>query len=460
MKPLRDYQTRAVDALTKSAEEGVRRMILRAPTGAGKTRIAREIVDRCVANDSTIVFVAPRNEIIEQTSADLDSADIDHGIIQADHWRKRPYLKAQVASIATLVRRKLAPPDVLFLDEAHLHLDGAKRLVARFPDSIVIGLTATPARLDGRGLGEIYETIIPVAETRELIDLKYLVPYRVFRPSTPELAGVRTTAGDYNKKDLSGIMDTARVVGDVVEHWKQFAEGRSTLVYTVSVEASMKLAEAFRRAGVSAMHVDAESTPPYRAAAVQGLRDGTLRVVCNVELFTYGVDVPRVSCISMARPTKSLPLYLQMTGRGLRPFPGKQDLVVIDHAGNTYRHDFPDAIHTWTLNGVTHKNGDRPPSLRTCTSCYAVCPSSMTACPQCGVPFPIIPREVQQVRGSLVEAVRKDWRVLSISGRERALAKWLRTKSQAQAIAIYHAVFREAPTEAVWAAARRANEPL
>lgn len=458
MSALRPYQTRAIDAATDVVNAGKRRLILQAPTGAGKSVIIREMISRLHVNGARACFVAPRREIVEQLSQHLDHVGVDHGVLQGSHWRRRPWLPVQVASVSTLVRRDLEAPDVLFLDEAHLHLDAAKSLVARFPTSIVVGTTATPARLDGRGLGELYEAIVPVVGVRELIDLGFLCPFQVFAPSSPELAGVRTTAGDFNRKDLARVMDTPTIVGDVVETWMKLAAGRSTIVFAVSVEASQKLVEAFRARGVRAAHVDAETPQAERDRVVKALGTGALQVACNVELFTYGLDVPRVSCISVARPTKSLALHLQMLGRGLRTFPGKTSLAILDHAGNTLRHDFPDAPRTWSLNGIERKRKERPPSLRTCTSCYAISPGGSIACTICGVPFPVVRREVTQRAGELVLAQpAAHWRALSEQARARKLAHWLRTKPFAQAVAIFRNVFKAEPSPDLFREAQAMN---
>lgn len=459
MKPLRDYQASAIDALTRAVEDGRKRIILRAPTGAGKTRIAREIVDRCVTHGAGAVFVAPRNEIIEQTSDELTSAGIKHVVLQANHPEDYP---VKVASTATLARREVQTPAVLFLDEAHLWLDVAKKLVERFPTSVVVGLTATPERLDGRGLGEIYEEIIGVTETRDLIALRYLVPARVFGPARPDMHGVRTTAGDYNRRDLSVLMDKPKIVGDIVATWKKLADGRTTIVYAAGVEASLHLRDAFRAAGINAEHVDAETPSAERADVVGRLREGSLPVVCNVELFTYGLDVPRVSCVSMARPTKSLALYLQMAGRGLRPFPDKDNLIVLDHAGNALRHGLPDLVHEWKLDGAKVRKRDVVGSLRTCKRCFAIFSSTMEKCPECGLVVEKKLRRVDHVDGELLElqpVVRKaaKWSGLSDDARIRAFAKWLRTKSEGQAYAIYYNCFGARPTPFITKQAQRLN---
>ncbi len=459
MKPLRDYQTAAIDALTKAVENGRKRVILRAPTGAGKTRIAREIVDRCVTHGEGAVFVAPRNEIIGQTSDELTGAGIKHVVLQANHPEDYP---VKVASTATLARRDIRTPAVLFLDEAHLWLDVAKKLIERFPTSIVIGLTATPERLDGRGLGEIYEEIIGVTETRDLIEKKYLVPARVFGPATPNMDGVRTTAGDFNRGDLAVLMDKPKIVGDIVGTWKKVADGRTTIVYAAGVEASLHLRDAFRAAGIHAEHVDAETPADERADVVGRLREGTLPVVCNVELFTYGLDVPRVSCVSMARPTKSLALYLQMAGRGLRPFPDKDNLIILDHAGNALRHGLPDLVHEWKLDGAKLRKREVG-SLRTCKRCFAIFAPTLEKCPECGLVVEKKLRQVDHVDGELLElqpVVQKvgKWAGLSDDARIRAFAKWLRTKSEGQAYAIYYNCFGARPTPFIAKQARKLNE--
>lgn len=458
-KPLREYQASAIDALTRAVENGRKRVILRAPTGAGKTRIAREIVDRCVTHGAGAVFVAPRNEIIEQTSAELTSAGIKHVVLQANHPEDYP---VKVASTATLARREVQSPAVLFLDEAHLWLDVAKKLIERFPESIVIGLTATPERLDGRGLGEIYEEIIGVTETRDLIALKYLVPARVFGPASPNMDGVRTTAGDFNRGDLATLMDKPKIVGDIVGTWKKLADGRSTIVYAAGVEASIHLRDAFRAAGIHTEHVDAETPAAEREDVVGRLRDGSLPVVCNVELFTYGLDVPRVSCVSMARPTKSLALYLQMAGRGLRPFPDKDNLIILDHAGNALRHGLPDLVHEWKLGGAKVRKREVG-SLRTCKRCFAIFAPTLEKCPECGLVVEKKLRQVDHVDGELLElqpVVQKTakWAGLSDDARIRAFAKWLRTKSEGQAYAIYYNCFGQRPTPFISKQAHRLNE--
>lgn len=450
MNELRGYQRFAVDRARTLVKEGKRRIILQAPTGSGKSVIVREIIVRLSANRKRSVFVAPRAEIVEQLSKHLDDVGIDHGVLVGSHWRARPWLPVQVATSATLLRRDVPPPDVLFIDEAHLHIDSAKALVERFPRALIIGTTATPARLDGRGLKEVYEVIVPVVSVRTLIDAGHLCEFQVFAPFLPALDAVRTTAGDYNKKDLAALMDKPSIIGNVVDHWIRLANGRSTIVYAVSVEASKKLALAFREHGVNAEHTDAETPAMERADVVDRLRNGRLTVACNVELFTYGLDVPCVSCVVVARPTKSLPLHLQMLGRGLRPHPGKENLLVLDHSFNTLMHGFPDMDREWSLDGIVKKPGQRIPALRLpCEVCGAVCPSSALVCTLCGNFFPKKPRIVLHRPGELEEvgATMKS-RAASFNPTQRAerLAGWMDADvrngwSRGRAYAIYKSVF-------------------
>lgn len=428
---LRPYQSRAIDCARGRFSAGVRRLLLVAPTGSGKTVIARAIIEAAVARGTRVVFVAPRKELIEQTSKHLDGAGIDHGILQGAHWRHRPWLPVQVATTPTLMRRDLAePPGLMFLDEAHVFHRAALSLRERFPDAALIGMTATPIRLDGRGLGEIFEEFVTVAEMRELIDAGHLTGFRILAPPWGVVIGaVRTTAGDYNRADLSRAVDRPKLTGDVVDTWVRRADRRPTITFAVDVAHSKHLVEEYRARGVRAVHVDADSAPAERVEATRGLSDGRIDVVCNVELFTYGVDVPRVSCVSIARPTQSLALHLQMLGRGLRPSPGKDDLLVLDHAGNTYLHGFPDEIRNWSLDGTKKAKGARPPSLRRCLQCFGLSRAGAEACELCGAAFPVSQgREIRHVDGELQEAggFAAYARKATEEHRIRSLAKWIK----------------------------------
>lgn len=395
---LRPYQEHAIRRLRSAITSGHRRILLVAPTGAGKTLIAREVIAGAVGLSRRVTMVAPRRELVDQCSAALDGVGIDHGIMQSQHWRTRPWLPVQVATTATLMRREMRSPDIMMLDEAHLGLDASIKLVERFAKSIVIGLTATPCRSDGRGIGEIFTELVEAVTPAQLVTDGYLVPTIVYAPSAPDLSGVRTARGDYARGQLASAVDRPHLTGDAVSHWKKLARGRSTIAFAAGIEHSKHLAKAFREAGIDACHVDGSSKS--RQHVLGDLRNGTLTVATCADLFTYGIDAPIVSCITVCRPTQSLALHRQMIGRGMRTFKGKSDLLVLDHAGNTNRHGGPCEVIEWTLCGKVRRKSDASP-VRTCPMCFRTHRPRPT-CPGCGHAYVAVTREpIEQRAGEL-----------------------------------------------------------
>jgi DNA repair protein RadD len=276
---------------------------------------------------------------------------------------------------------ELPAADLVIVDEAH-HSPAAtyQRLLAAYPNATIIGLTATPCRGDGRGLGGTFELMIEGPPVVELIDGKYLVGTRVYAPVRPDLTGVHVRRGDYVEAELAARMNTAKLVGDVVEHWCRLAERRPTVVFAVDVAHSVHLRNEFRRAGVLAEHLDGSTPLEERDQILAQLSDGRIEVVTNCMVLTEGWDQPNVSCLILARPTKSLGLYRQMVGRCLRTWPGKTEALILDHAGATFEHGFAEDPIEWTLfedrraENKKHSARGTPhaPALTTCPECSAV----------------------------------------------------------------------------------------
>jgi superfamily II DNA or RNA helicase len=397
MIALRPYQVRAVQDLRLAVAQGARAPLLVAPTGSGKTIMAREIVDGAVRKGGKVLFLAPRRELIYQTADKLVQAGIYHGILMAGEAQTlhRP---VQVACIPTLHARclrtnraALPQASVVLVDEAHLAVAQMTRdILAQYPDAVIIGLTATPCRGDGRGLGEIFDRIVPGPTVAELTQDGFLVPARYFAPSAPDLAGVKITAGDFNERQLGERMDRPKLVGDVVSNWLRLARNRTTVVFATNVAHAMHLREEFERAGVATAHVDGETPPEERKGILRRLSEGHIEVITSVDVLTYGFDCPRLSCAILARPTKSITRYLQSIGRVLRPFAGKADALIIDHAGSVDEHGFADEPREWRLDGATHKErqnasdrGGRERSNVTCGTCKFVF-AAQSHCPNCG----------------------------------------------------------------------------
>jgi DNA repair protein RadD len=225
------------------------------------------------------------------------------------------------------------------------------QLLEEYPKAVFIGLTATPVRLDGRGLGEIYGDIVEVVPMANLIADGHLVKPRVFAPFTPDMKNVRTVKGDYDATQAAEVMNQKQITGDIIKHWQHSAAGRKTIVFASSVLHSKNIVEAFMKAGISAKHLDANTPANERDQALQDWREGKFMVLSNMGLFVEGLDVPAASCCILARPTKSVTIYLQAVGRIMRPHESKTDCIILDHAGLTYEHGFVEMPRIWRLDG-------------------------------------------------------------------------------------------------------------
>ncbi|MDO9020542.1 MAG: DEAD/DEAH box helicase [Deltaproteobacteria bacterium] len=419
----RPYQVEGIEA-ARSLLAQVKRVLLVLATGGGKTIIAVLVALGALKKGKRVLFVGPRREIVGQAFWKLVEAgipELDCGVIMADgviphavtrqpYNARRPMAPVQVASIQTLTHRRLPPADVVFIDEAH-HATSETwaKVIAHYAEggSVVVGLTATPCRADGAGLGKWFDRLHVIASFAELAERGFLEVPRVFTtPRAPDLSKVKLTkAGDYNPEQLAAAMNTGGLVGDVVEHWQRHAEGRTTVVFAASVEHSRELCAAFRAAGVAADHVDADTEEAERDAALTRLARGESTVLCNMGICTEGWDLPRCKCVVLARPTKSLSLFLQMCGRGLRPWEGVSALL-LDHAGAVHEHGFPSDPREWSLDGRMKRKA--APSVRTCPKCYAAMPGGTLACTECGFIFPVEERDApSHVDGELMEAEAK-----------------------------------------------------
>lgn len=398
MSELRPYQLDAIHALRRSMANGAQSALLVAPCGAGKTAIAAAMIRAVREKCLPVQFLAPRRELIYQTSQRLESEGIDHGVIMAG---EQPSMlpSVQVACIPTLHARaiqreriQLPQASLLLVDECHLGIGGQSQQIIehyRAQGSRIVGLTATPARTDGRGLGDVYDDMVLGPSVAELIEGGYLVPTRYFSGNRPDLEGVKVQAGDYQSKELGKRADEPTLIGDVVSNWLRLARDRQTFVFAVNVAHSRHLCERFREHGIAADHIDGNTDLEERKAIHARLQSGETQVVCNCQVYTYGVDYPPVSCIVLACPTKSVTKYMQMVGRGLRTHPGKTDCMVLDHAGAVNEVGFVDDPMPWTLETTRkiqeekEKKENKTPDNMDCPQCKASFRPAKQ-CPSCG----------------------------------------------------------------------------
>lgn len=317
-----------------------------------------------------------RRELATQACNRLREFGTPYGLIMADE-PTRPSARVQVASVQTLVRRKVPPAKLVINDEAHLSTAKTwTAILEQYPEARILGFTATPWRLSGKPLVGQYDACVVVSTPSELREQGFLCPYVGFSYLTPDLTGVKTTGGDYNERESAAKMSGSLIVDNVVEEWCKHASELSTVVFAVTVEHSKTLCERFKAAGVAAEHLDGKTPKFQRDAILRRVDDGVTRVLCNVGVAVEGLDIPRLKCCVLARPTKSLARAIQMMGRVRRPWRGVTARIH-DHAFVIRAHGLPDDDRDYTLNAKEEK----PPSLRTCGACRALYVGNV--CPAC-----------------------------------------------------------------------------
>ena len=425
---LRPYQVDGINRVRNEFRAGAKSVVLVAATGSGKTVVSSDVMRSAVRKGSKVLFLAHRIELIAQTCDKLSAFDLEHNIYAPEkditairHKQVRKYGKSRVdpfASIAvgtvqTVSRRldKITEPDLIIIDETHLAIANSyQKICNAFPRARILGLTATPCRLDGRPLGEMFEKITVLATAQEIADMGFLVPFRAFSASeTVNLANIKTTMGDYDKKQLAEEMEKPRLIGNAVDHYKKLSHKRPAIAFCVSVKHAEQTAAAFRAAGYKSIAVSGESTSDERTAAIDGLATGEYDVVCNCGLYIEGLDQPCISCVILLAPTKSLSRYLQSVGRGSRPADNKKDCIILDHAGNVLRHGFPYDDREWSLDGAKKKKrgkkDDEPDvNITTCTECFAIFKKELSHCPACGTPVKkLVRKDIAHEDGELIE---------------------------------------------------------
>lgn len=422
MFELRQDQHEVRHKVNAALREGCKSLIVQAATGWGKTVWAADYIKRCVDVNKKVLVLVSTRELTKQWSEKLSAVGLSygelHGIYMAETEERE--LLEQFSNLPVVIaskdthhvrrrNRSFIKADLVIVDEAHLsttktwHLDHYMETDAR-----IIGLTATPARKNGKGLGEFFDLIIPAPSIKQLTNMKLLADAKYYAPAPIDyldLGSVPKRAGDYAPTELGKRMQNPRYVGDLVLHWQKFAQGRPTLIFCVDVKASKMTRDKFEEAGIACGHLDGKTPKEEREETLAKFRSGELQILTNCQLFCYGLDIPEISCVVMARPTLSITMHLQMLGRGLRTAPGKDHLLVLDHAGNIHTHGFADEKRKWTLqNGgepleMTYSNVKEIQKI-TCAACAHIY-HPQPECPNCGHRYEIQGRDVRWVHGIL-----------------------------------------------------------
>jgi len=399
---LRDYQVDAINQIDAELRKGNKRILLCASPGLGKTTIAAFMIERALKYNMPCLFIVRGRDLVYNASDRFREMKIDHSLYISGDWRFDPKKLVQTTSIDTMFARNTYPHSgsspLVFLDEAHKNYD---KIFDYYPNAFIIGMTGSPFSPDLSRYQSYVEPILPF----EARDMGFLVQDKVYCPHIINTDGVKMRAGDFDRKQLESVVTNSAVVGDVISDWVELGENRPTVVFATSIEHSLQLKHAFNERGIPAIHCDAKSSDQERKQARLDLESGKVKVLCNVDIFSVGWNCPIVSCIVLARPTWSLVWYLQAVGRGVRSYPGKENCIVLDNAGNVYRHGGHFRHREISLTPKDKKTKrEYDTKITTCSECYLIYdPTEHRACPDCGHEKDKKERRVNTIDGKLIE---------------------------------------------------------
>ncbi len=413
-------------ALVPSLRDALRRVrcaLLVAPCGFGKTVLFSWMAAEVAKREKRILILVHRDFLVDQVVAALESWGVRPGVIAAGRG-SLPHRTVQVASVWTLIRRldKAGHFNFIIADEAHHCADGNswERVLLAFPQAKVLGVTATPWRSSGRGLGAVFETLVMGPSVADLMESGRLSRYQAYAPTNLDLSGVKTTAGDYQNDQLAEAVDQPKIVGSAVSHYQKLCPGKRAVAFAVNVLHSQHIRDQFLAAGISCEHIDGTTPGDDRRRVIRRFTRGETLVLTNVGIVSEGFDIPAVEAALLLRPTQSLALHIQMCGRALRAAPGKAIATILDHAGNTARHGLPDDDREWSLGDApTRKRAAGEISVRICPACFAAVRPTVRRC-ECGHQFVVETEIPEHAEGELapvdLDAVRFERR------REQGLA--------------------------------------
>jgi superfamily II DNA or RNA helicase len=399
--------TQMMDPVRTAFIRGFKRPCLVGPTGSGKTRVFAAITEGARDKGNTVAILAHRVELIDQIDSALQDLGIHADIVASGFERRES--PVMLASVHTLIRRldRIAPPTLVIVDECH-HAAGSNTwgsILTRWSASKRLGVTATPIRLDGKGLATHFDTLVLGPTVQDLVDAGYLARPRVFAPPSIDTSGLHTLAGEFIAKETEERANKPSVTGDALSHYRQHAGGRPALAFCVSVKHASDVATQFRDAGYTAVMLKGGMDRQMRREALADFKRGAIQVITSVDIFSEGVDAPGVHCGIFLRPTQSLGLWRQQVGRIMRPAPGKDFAILLDHAGNCVRHGLPTEEPAWALTyDETKRKKTASISVRVCPKCFAASSARALTCSNCGERFKESARStVEEREGELVE---------------------------------------------------------
>lgn len=377
---LRDYQQTVYRKTVDAFRNGYKRPLVVLPCGGGKSYLFAEMARN---THGEVLILTHRRELLSQHNDLLNNLGIN----------------ARVSMVLTEANRlgQYQRPALIITDEAHLSRSPSWMQVLDYYNTYTVGFTATPVRLDGKPLGDMYDTLIEGVSVKWLIDNHRLAPFEYYAPTAVETDGLRVQGGDYVIRDMEKLMSDRAIYSNVLKSWQRLAEGDKTIAYCVSVKHAKETAAMFRAAGYSAQAIDGNTPDKQREDIMQKFRNGTIQILCNVGIISEGVSIDDVSCCLLLRPTESHALYWQQAMRSMRYQPGKI-AKIIDCVGNYTRNPLPDADVTWSLQSAPKKRKPLDDNgnffIRMCPSCFKVFQAA-PICPYCKEPYPLHPREIK-----------------------------------------------------------------
>ena len=411
-KNLRPYQIE----LIKNARyilKSNKSLIIQGSTGMGKTVLASFMLKALAEQNKRGLFICHRRELIEQASKSFNDFNINHAIIGTG-YKKDLENPIQICSALSLFNKLdlIKKPDFIIWDECH-HIASStwSKIFNYFPNAHHIGLTATPQRLDGKGLGKFFEKMVQAPPMRELINQGYLSDFDIYAPSKIDLEGVASKNGDYDQEQLNKVVNKSTITGCAIEHYKKICNNKKAIVFCVSINHSLEVVKKFNDAGIKAAHIDGQMTNKQRDELINKFQDGELKILSNVDIVGEGFDLPAIEAAILLRPTQSLTLYLQQVGRALRRSQGKDKAIILDHAGNVLKHKMPDFENIWDLNcsAVKKKDAVNPDNHKLCPECSLVVNRLQQEC-NCGHCFSLA-RKVEILEGTLSKIEKKQYRI-------------------------------------------------
>lgn len=392
------YQEDLVNQARLDISKGAQGVMIQSPPGSGKSVVIATIAKYATDKGNHVLFIVHRKELVRQIEETFQKVGVDRKL-------------STIITVGKAVNRLdwLPEPSIIITDESH-HARAAtyRKIYDHYPEAIRLGFTATPWRMSGLGFRDIYDTIIHGQQVDWLIQNNFLAPFDYYAPTLSDMNVLKkSSTGDYTKASMDKAVSRV-IFGDIVKHYRELADGKKTILYAHSVEASQNIAQAFTDAGIKAMHADAKTNSAERDAIMEDFKDGDLQVLCNVDLVSEGFNVPDCSCVILVRPTASLVLYLQQSMRSMRYQAGKK-AIIIDHVGNYSVHGLPDTHREWSIDDkekkVKKNNTDNEVPIKHCLSCQMVNPSNVRVCEGCGEEFPVENSEMEVRADAKLEKV-------------------------------------------------------